>query len=265
MKKIVSFSQVTFLSLALFSTKQMTASSPEGSPKEEAPVLVSTQAMQPQGSSFVNWLFGEFTTPQSASSKPLTQLEQLERDIINAAQDGSLVQDGKINKKFTKDLDTALLGGQFASALTKASNARLSAIQKMLTDAEAQRATFLEQDHKNSQTIEQLLLAAQASKHVNVPQVKAIQLQCKDGRDCLNAFVAKTIESGHAFSTNSQNERAKMDDALMAGGGTKAFTGQTSPRQEQNEYIKQFTKKDETKKARTLDLTSDRPLILIKK
>lgn len=250
MKKRLSFSQLTALSLALLPAQQITTStlaSPKSptSPVAEVTVpIITASTQQPTGWSFTGMLFG---SSAQATSKQLTPQEQLHADLLKAAQDGTLLSGDKIHPKFTKDVDTAVLAGYLSSALTKATDARLTATRKTTEKFDAERKAFLEQDSKEAATIAQILTALQVTNHISVRQVKDVQGKCKDGRNCFNELVSSTIEAGYAFSTKSQEERARMDEALMAGGGTKAFTGQTSPRQKQVEYLASF-KKVEPKK-----------------
>jgi len=248
MKKRLSFSQLTVLGLALIPAQNTITSSTHEQLAAQTPASLPNTAAQQSG--FFAWFGG---SSNYASSKVLTTQEQLLADIIAAAQDESLVTDGSINEKFTKGIETAVLAGYISSALTKISSSRLESIKQMLTKAEVQRDAFLAQDLQSAKTIEQLLLAAESSQHISVPQVKKVQAQCKEGRDCFNVHVANVIKAGHNYSALSQDERAKMDAALMAGGGTKAFTGQTSPRQKPNEYLKQFAA--QSKEPKTLELT----------
>lgn len=251
MKKRLSFSQLTILSLSLLPLQHITASTPQASTSPKSPrtlASATTTTTTPpvptlQAAGWFSLDYFRKPSAQSTSNQLASKEKLLEAELLKAAQNNTLVTGNTINPELiTQEVDPAIFAGYVSSILNKQVESRLVLTKAFAEENAAARKAFMEADSKRATTIAQLLSALQTTNHISVRQVKDVQQKNKEGRDCFDGMVKGTIVAGYKNSEQSKEQRTKIDEALMSGGGTKAFTGQTSPRVQALEYLEKLKK-----------------------
>lgn len=220
MKKRLSFSQLTALSIVLLSTQQATASAPSSptTPVADSTKAITAQLQQPAA----GWSFSSLLG-LGGSSKPASKEEQLEADILNLAQAGKLFDPERgINSEIAKKAQNEQIFGILAKLVRTSGEEGSADLARMKEEVLTARKSYLATHAKRRNSLEQLLHALSATGIASPAVIKKAQENCKALELGFNGIVLDLLQTGHTYSNELKDARDEMDMAVHAAKGTMA-------------------------------------------
>lgn len=219
MKKRLSFSQLTALSLVLLPTQQINTSEPISPKSSNHTATTSTTTAVAQQSS--GWLGGVFGF--GSNSKQLSPEEHLEATILSFAGSEQLYnEETGIHPDLLKKYSNETLAGAFAK-LTRLNGEESSTdLENMQKEILAQQKALEQKYAEKTKALKQLLHATTVTGFASPALFRNAQAKRKSHEAMVNQIAVELLRFGQTFANNSKDARDLMDAALHSAKGTMA-------------------------------------------